>query len=140
LIHLTRRYHFAASHRLHSGHFSDAENRDLYGKCNHPFGHGHDYVLEVCVAGPLNPGTGQVINPRKLDKLVQESILKDFEHRNLNLDVPEFGDLVPTSENIVFVIRERLERNWGAAFPGAWPRLERIRLEETQRNVIELNI
>ena len=140
MIRLTRRYHFAASHRLHSAHFSEAENRDLYGKCNHPFGHGHDYVLEVGIVGRLDPVTGQVVNIGTLDQLVKDAVLKDLEHKNLNEDVPEFSKTVPTSENIVSVIRTRLERNWKAVFSGEWPRLEKIRLEETKRNVIELGI
>ena len=136
---VTRRYRFAASHRLHSSGLSETQNRDLYGKCNNPYGHGHDYILEVSVAGPLDAISGQVVNVTALDCLVQDQILRDFDHRYFNADVPEFSaDLVPTSENILRVIEDRLSVNWGKTFPGEWPRLEGIRLQETKRNRFEL--
>jgi 6-pyruvoyltetrahydropterin/6-carboxytetrahydropterin synthase len=135
---VTRRYKFAASHRLHSGQFSDSENRALYGKCNNPHGHGHDYFLEVRVSGPLHPVSGQVINMAVLDRLVAERVLHDFNHKYMNADVREFQALVPTSENILRVIEERLAAHWRSAFPGEWPRLEAIRLQETRRNIFEL--
>jgi 6-pyruvoyltetrahydropterin/6-carboxytetrahydropterin synthase len=136
---VTRRYKFAASHRLNSGRLSEQQNAELYGKCNNPYGHGHDYVLEVSVAGPLDASSGQVVNVQVLDRLVSERILRDFDHRYFNADVPEFSsDLVPTSENILRVIEDRLNANWRKAFPGDWPRLEGIRLQETKRNRFEL--
>ena len=131
---VTRRYKFAASHRLHSGHFSEEENQALYGKCNNPYGHGHDYVLDVSVTGPVDAASGQVVNIQALDRLVGEQILRDFDHTYLNADVREFGDVIPTSENIIRVMQDRLQARW----PGEWPRLERIRLRETQRNAFEL--
>jgi len=131
---LTRRYRFAASHRLDSPQFSAGKNRELYGKCNNPFGHGHDYVLEVSVVGPINARFGQVVNIGALDQLVHCRILSDFEHRYLNVDVPEFRTLVPTSENILRVIENRLLESW----PREWPRLEAIHLRETARNSFEL--
>ena len=138
-IRATRRYHFSASHRLHSGQFSERENQELYGKCNNPYGHGHDYVLEVSVAGSLDPASGQIVNIQALDRLVNEHILSDFDHKYFNADVPEFSsDLVPTSENILRVIENRLAANWSKAFPAAGPRLEAIRLQETKRNRFEL--
>jgi 6-pyruvoyltetrahydropterin/6-carboxytetrahydropterin synthase len=136
---VTRRYKFAASHRLHSSELSEPENRELYGKCNNPYGHGHDYVLEVSVAGPLDSSSGQVVNLPVLDRLVNEQILRDFDHRYFNADVREFStDLVPTSENILRVIENRLSAHWHTSFPGDWPRLEGIRLQETKRNRFEL--
>jgi 6-pyruvoyltetrahydropterin/6-carboxytetrahydropterin synthase len=138
MIGVTRRYRFSASHRLHSDQFSDAENRELYGKCNNPFGHGHDYVLEVAVIGPIDPATGQAVNLAALDRLVHESVLDDFDHSNFNQDVREFSVAVPTSENIVFAIERRLRDRWRSAFPGEWPRLGKMRLEETRRNRFEL--
>jgi len=136
---VTRRYKFAASHRLHSSELSEPENRELYGKCNNPYGHGHDYVLEVSVAGPLDSSSGQVVNVPVLDRLVNERILRDFDHRYFNADVREFStDLVPTSENILRVIENRLSAHWHTSFPGDWPRLEGIRLQETKRNRFEL--
>jgi 6-pyruvoyltetrahydropterin/6-carboxytetrahydropterin synthase len=138
VIRVTRRYRFAASHRLHSRQFSETQNRDTYGKCNNPYGHGHDYLLEVSVAGPLDTVSGQVINVQTLDHLVNESFLRDFDHRYFNADVREFSELVPTSENILRVIENRLNVNWRRTFPGEWPRLESIRLQETKRNRFEL--
>jgi 6-pyruvoyltetrahydropterin/6-carboxytetrahydropterin synthase len=136
---VTRRYKFAASHRLNSGRLSEQQNGELYGKCNNPYGHGHDYVLEVSVAGPLDAASGQVVNVQALDRLVSERILRDFDHRYFNVDVPEFSnDLVPTSENILQVIEGRLNANWRKTFPGDGPRLEGIRLHETKRNRFEL--
>ncbi len=139
MIRATRRYRFAASHRLNSSRFSERENSELYGKCNNPYGHGHDYVLEVSVTGPLNPVSGQVVNIQTLDRLVNEHVLCDFDHKYFNADVPEFSsDLVPTSENILRVIENRLAGSWRAAFPVEGPRLEGIRLQETRRNRFEL--
>jgi 6-pyruvoyltetrahydropterin/6-carboxytetrahydropterin synthase len=135
MIRVTRRYRFAASHRLHSAQFSEADNRELYGKCNHPHGHGHDYVLEVTAAGPLNAATGQVVNIPALDRLVNEHVVRDFDHKYLNADLEDFKAMVPTSENIIRVVEDRLKRHWRAAFPGDWPRLEAIRLRETRRNL-----
>ena len=133
---LTRRYGFSASHRLHNPELSEAENRILYGKCNNPFGHGHDYVLEVSVVGPVDEH-GRVADRAALDRLVEDAVLADFRHANLNRDVSEFADFVPTSENVAAVIERRLSANWRRAFSGTWPMLERIRLHETGRNVVE---
>lgn len=137
-IRVTRRYRFAASHRLHSAAFSEEENRELYGKCSNPYGHGHDYVLEVAAVGPIHPTTGQVVHVPTLDRLVSDEVLRDFDHRYLNVDIGEFQNKVPTSENIIRVIEDRLAARWRDAFPGDWPRLEGIRLRETRRNVFEL--
>jgi 6-pyruvoyltetrahydropterin/6-carboxytetrahydropterin synthase len=136
---VTRRYRFAASHRLHSDSFTEEKNRTLYGKCNNPYGHGHDYVLEVTVAGPRDPTTGLVIQVPLLDKLVSEQVLRDFDHRYFNADVREFAELVPTSENIIQVIESRLKARWKTMFPAAGPRLDKIRLQETKRNRFELS-
>lgn len=135
---VTRRYRFVASHRLHSAAFSEEENRELYGKCSNPYGHGHDYTLEVAAVGPVNDATGQVVHVPTLDRLVSEEVLRDFDHRYLNVDIGEFQSKVPTSENIIRVIEDRLAARWRDAFPGDWPRLEGIRLRETRRNVFEL--
>jgi 6-pyruvoyltetrahydropterin/6-carboxytetrahydropterin synthase len=135
---VTRRYRFAASHRLHSAALSEDENRELYGKCSNPYGHGHDYVLDVTAIGPVNPSSGQVVHVPTLDGLVNEQVLNDFDHRYLNADLGEFKTEVATSENILRVIEERLNARWRNAFPGEWPRLEGIRLRETKRNVFEL--
>ena len=115
---VTRRYRFAASHRLHSAAFSEDENRELYGKCSNPYGHGHDYVLDVTAAGPVNPASGQVVHVPTLDRLVSEQVLKDFDHRYLNADLGEFKALVPTSENIIRVIEDRLNARWARCISG----------------------
>jgi 6-pyruvoyltetrahydropterin/6-carboxytetrahydropterin synthase len=135
---VTRRYRFAASHRLHSAAFTEEQNRELYGKCNNPYGHGHDYVLDVTAAGPVDPGSGQVVHIPSLDRLVSERVLRDFDHRYINADLGEFNALVPTSENIMRVIEDRLMAHWSEVFRGEWPRLEGIRLRETKRNFFEL--
>jgi 6-pyruvoyltetrahydropterin/6-carboxytetrahydropterin synthase len=135
---LTRRYRFSASHRLHSHLLSQTENQRVYGKCNNPHGHGHDYVVEVRVKGPLDVATGRVVDLDTLDRLVSEWVLHPFEHRNLNIEVEDFRDLPPTTENLAVVIRERLKRAWPSAFGDSGPVLDRIRIEETKRNSIEL--
>ena len=95
--------------------------------------------MEVTVAGPLDSATGLVIQVPLLDKLVTEQVLQDFDHRYFNADVREFAELVPTSENIIRVIEGRLKACWKTMFPGAWPRLDKIRLQETKRNSFQLN-
>ncbi len=138
MIRLTRRYTFCASHRLHSACFSEAKNREVYGKCNNPHGHGHNYTLEVSVTGPLDEATGQVAPVDRLDRLVREQVLERLNHRNLNVEVPEFAGVVPTTENLALEIRRRLSENWGKAFNGRAPGLERIRICETPRNIFEV--
>lgn len=139
MISLTRRYRFSASHRLHSPVLSDRENAELYGKCNHPFGHGHDYLLEVTVDGEPDACTGQVVPPARLDALVEEHVLQLFNSRNINLDVPHFTDLVPTTENIVLVIAQILQDRWSDSI-GTSARLRRVYIRETGRNSFELSI
>jgi 6-pyruvoyltetrahydropterin/6-carboxytetrahydropterin synthase len=135
---LTRRYRFSASHRLNSKRLSDAENDRVYGKCNNPFGHGHDYVLYVSVRGPLDDATGRVVDLDTLDGLVARSVIEPLEHRNLNVEVEVFRDVVPTTENLAVEIRRRLEQAWPEMFAGSSTELDRIRIEETKRNYIEL--
>lgn len=138
MIRLTRRYRFSASHRLHAGQLSEAENRELYGKCNNPYGHGHDYLLAVSVRGPVEERSGRAADPSALDRLVLGEVVRPFDHRNLNEDVPEFASVVPTTENLALEIQRRLRRSWSAAFPGEWPRLDGIRIQETKRNTFEI--
>jgi 6-pyruvoyltetrahydropterin/6-carboxytetrahydropterin synthase len=139
LIRITRRYRFSASHRLHAAGLSEAANHALYGKCNNPHGHGHDYAVEVSVRGPVDPASGKAADLAALDSLVRRCVLEPFDHRDLNSEVPEFTDVVPTTENLAVEIRRRLVRDWPDAFPGAWPKLERIRIDETKRNRFELH-
>ena len=128
--HLTRRYWFSASHRLHSDEMSEEENRRTYGKCNNPHGHGHNYALEVTVSGPVEPQTGMVCNLVYLDDFVRREILGRFGHENLNT-VAEFKGRVPTTENLCTQIFEILQRGFTLAH------LEKVRLEETMLNSFE---
>ena len=139
MIRLTRRYRFSASHRLHAPGLSDEENRELYGKCNNPFGHGHNYELEVSVCGPLEARSGRAVDPRLLDELVRREVLEPFEHRNLNEESEAFRSVVPTSENLGREVVRRLKRNWRSVFPEEWPRLERVCIAETSRNIFEVS-
>jgi 6-pyruvoyltetrahydropterin/6-carboxytetrahydropterin synthase len=135
---ITRQYRFAASHRLHSGALTEEENQSLYGKCNNPYGHGHNYIVDVSVRGPLEERTGRVLDVRLLDQLVDRQVLTPFDHRNLNAEVEQFERVVPTSENLAREICRRLKQNWHTAFPGEWPKLEKIRIAETPRNIFEI--
>src|ERR1700677_5415990 len=107
--HLTRRYMFSASHRLHSDEMSEEQNRATYGKCNNPYGHGHNYTLEVTVSGPVDEQTGMVCNLVDLDGFVGSEILDRFDHENLNMR-PEFATEVPTTENLCIAIYEIMQR------------------------------
>jgi 6-pyruvoyltetrahydropterin/6-carboxytetrahydropterin synthase len=138
MFRVTRRYGFAASHRLDSPQLTAEENRRLYGKCNNPYGHGHNYVVEVSARGPADPRTGLAVDIEALDALVRRQVLAPFDHRNLNEDVNSFQGLPPTSENLLVEICRRLERNWSESFPGEWPRLEKVRISETPRNIFEM--
>jgi 6-pyruvoyltetrahydropterin/6-carboxytetrahydropterin synthase len=136
---VTRRYYFSASHRLHLRDLSEAENEQLYGKCNNPYGHGHDYVLDVTAQGTVDPVTGQVVTRHELDRLVREQILNVFEHRNINLDVQQFENSVPTTENIALVIADLLREQW-SAYVSSPACLSRIHIQETDRNGFEVLI
>lgn len=128
MVYLTKVYEFSASHRLHSQLLSDEENRETFGKCNNPHGHGHNYVLEVMIKGEVHPKTGMVANPGSLDEIVQEQVHARFDHKHLNLDTSEFEFLNPSSENFVKVIWDLLEQ------PLKPITLYRLRLKETPRN------
>ena len=129
-LELTRRYMFAASHRLHSAQLDEATNQRVYGKCHNPYGHGHNYVVEVTVSGTPDPATGMIAHLAELDRFVEDKVIEPFDHKYLNEDVEAFRDRVPTTENLCVEIFDRLK-----TFPGA--RLARIRLEETGRNSFE---
>ena len=137
MFRVTRRYEFAASHRLHSDQLSADQNRRLYGKCNNPYGHGHNYVVEVSVRGPLD-ATGRAVDIAVLDGLVKRQVVQAFDHRNLNAEVAAFAQVVATSENLGVEICRRLKRNWKEVFPGEWPKLDKIRIGETPRNIFEV--
>ena len=138
MIRLTRRYKFSASHRLDAPPLSAEANRALYGKCNNPFGHGHNYELEVRVRGPIDARTGLVVDLSKLDDLVGRLVIARFDHRYLNDEVPEFSRAVPTSENLAVEIGRRLGESWSETFPQGSPALDRVRLRETDRNIFDL--
>ena len=128
--HLTRRYPFSASHRLNSEQMSADENRATYGKCNNPYGHGHNYTLEVTVSGPVDERTGMVCNLSDLDGVVEREVLSRYHLENLNT-VQEFAKTVPTTENLCVAIFEILQRGFAHAH------LEGVRLEETMMNSFE---
>lgn len=128
----TRVYEFAASHRLHSEHLSDAENAELFGKCNYANGHGHNYILEITVEGPIDSRSGRVIHPDTLDEIVNREVVERYDHRHFNYDIPEFKDLVPSTELVTKVIWERLV---GEIPPPA--RLAGVLIRETARNIFE---
>ena len=129
-IELGRRYRFAASHRLHSEKLSAEENFRVYGKCNNPYGHGHNYVLEISVSGPVDPATGMIANLTDLDGFVEREVIEAFDHHSLNEEVAAFREKVPTTENVCIEIYGRLKH-----FPNA--KLERVRIEETANNSFE---
>ncbi len=125
-----RRYTISASHRLHSEALSAEENRAIYGKCNNPHGHGHNYVIEVLVGGDVDKETGMVINLVAMDDVVRAQVLERFDHCNLNLD-PLFVNRVPTTENLCRVIFGLLKDTLPVG------KLERVRVEETENNFFE---
>jgi 6-pyruvoyltetrahydropterin/6-carboxytetrahydropterin synthase len=127
---LGRRFRFAASHRLHSAKLSEHENQRVYGKCNNPYGHGHNYTVDVLWSGPLDPATGMIANLADLDAFIERQVLEPFDHKSLNEDVQAFRHLVPTTENLCIEIFERLK-------PFPYARLERVRVEETSNNSFE---
>jgi 6-pyruvoyltetrahydropterin/6-carboxytetrahydropterin synthase len=131
-VRLTRRYRFAASHRLNTEALSPGENSRLYGKCNNPYGHGHDYVLDVTVEGNVHLD-GQVVERQALDALVTDQVLARLDHRNLNCDVPELAERVPTTENLASAIEDMLKRSW--KLPA---RMAKVRISETAKNTFEL--
>lgn len=137
MVFLTRRYRFSAGHRLHNDALSAEENRRIYGKCNNPNGHGHNYLLEVTVGGSVDSATGFIFDLPSLDGIVTERVLDKLDHKNLNLDVDNFREQVPTTENlcreIYNLLREPLE-NAGAE---RGLKLDRVRLEETSQNSFE---
>ena len=132
MLTVTRAYDFSASHRLHAPALGDAENAAIFGKCNRENGHGHNYEVEITVAGDVDASTGRVTDPEAMDKIVEEVILLPFDHRHLNMDVPEFADVNPTSENLTRVIWDRLNARWDGD-----GKLYRVVVRETARNYFE---
>lgn len=125
-----RRETFNAAHRLHNPSLSDSENKELFGLCNSPNYHGHNYALEVWVEGEIDPISGYIIDLKILSDIIHQEVLDPFDHRNLNLDCEEFKNLNPTAENIAYVIWNKLRKRIEAKY-----QLE-IRLWETDRNSV----
>jgi 6-pyruvoyltetrahydropterin/6-carboxytetrahydropterin synthase len=128
---VTRRVHFNAAHRLWNPRFSDAENERVFGVCNNPNFHGHNYNMDVSVEGEIDVATGYVFDINRLKRVVEECVVRHLDHKNLNVDVPWFTNLNPTAENIAVVC-------WGILVPAVQPAtLVRIRLWETERNYVD---
>jgi 6-pyruvoyltetrahydropterin/6-carboxytetrahydropterin synthase len=123
--------HFSAGHRLHNPAFSDDRNRETYGLCNNPSGHGHNYELEVTVEGEVDAETGYVLDLKQLKGLLGAHVLEDLDHANLNVDVEWLEGVIPTTENLAVAIWGRLEGRLGE------PKLVSVRLWETERNSVE---
>lgn len=130
-ISVFRKEHFNAAHRLHNPDWSAEKNKEIFGLCNNANYHGHNYELIIQITGTINPETGYVIDMKDLSVLTQEEVVKKFDHKNLNLDVPEFENLNPSAENIAVVIYHKLRVKIAAELD------LKIRLYETERNFVE---
>ena len=139
MVRVTKRYFFSASHRLHTTQLSDEENTRVFGKCNHRWGHGHNYALDICVEGPVDTRTGMIVTRKALDTLVEKAVTSRLDHANLNSDVPELSALVPTTENLSLLIRGWLRKSWAGAFGDQPVQLAKVRVEETDRNSFEVS-
>jgi 6-pyruvoyltetrahydropterin/6-carboxytetrahydropterin synthase len=138
IAHFTRRYRISASHRLNAPRLTDQQNRDTYGKCNNPFGHGHNYFVEITVAGPINPETGFVVDMPKLDALAQRELLDRFDGMHLNADGVFASDFVPSTENLSVEV-ERVFRSAVLLLDSTGKlRLHSVRIEETGNNSFDL--
>jgi 6-pyruvoyltetrahydropterin/6-carboxytetrahydropterin synthase len=128
---ITRRLHFSAAHRVHNPALSDEENRRVFGKCNNPNWHGHNYILDVSVRGPLDPRTGYVVDLTRVRDIAQQAVIEKVDHRNLNLEVDFLRDVIPTTENVVVAF-------WKVLEPALRPvQLTRLVLWETVNNYVE---
>jgi 6-pyruvoyltetrahydropterin/6-carboxytetrahydropterin synthase len=136
LIYVTRKTHFNAAHRLHNPDKTEQWNEEVYGKCNHANWHGHNYVLEVTVAGEPDPETGYVVDLGTLKKVIEDRVVSKCDHKNLNLDVDFLKDIIPTSENLVRAFFQEL-KNDVEKISSNGSKLHSVRLYETERNVAE---
>ncbi len=136
---LTKRYRFASSHRLASGSLSEEQNREVFGKCANPFGHGHNYVLEVSVRGTPDSDSGLTLGRDTMDEWVTTSVVERLDYTDMGAEVPEFATLVPTAENILRVIAKWLHEGWTRRFPEQPSPLAGLLLEETPRNSFRLD-
>ena len=133
-VEITRREEFSASHRLHNPELGDDENRRLYGICNNPNGHGHNYAVEVTVRGPVPAGTGMVFDLNRLMGIVREELIEPVDHKHLNFDVPFLAGVIPTAENVAVAFWARLAPRLGG-FEGC--RLHRVRIFESRNNFVD---
>lgn len=131
-VRVTRRMHFSAAHRLHRNEWSEEQNRDVFGDCSNPNWHGHNYEIDITVEGPVDPETGFVMDLKVLRDLVEERVVRDVDHKNLNLEVTWLEGIIPSTENFVVAIWDRLRGHLpdGVA-------LARLVLYETPRNYVE---
>lgn len=136
MVLVTRKTHFNAAHRLHNPSKSDEWNRKTFGKCNHPNWHGHNYVMEVTVAGEPNTETGFIIDLSDLKKIIEEKIVEPCDHKNLNLDVPFLEGILPSSENLVKAFYKELKEEVEEASSEGGV-LYSVKLYETERNIAE---
>ncbi|MCZ6512843.1 MAG: 6-carboxytetrahydropterin synthase [Nitrospinae bacterium] len=130
MIYITRKLEFCASHRLFNPEYSDEKNAEIFGLCNNPNGHGHNYVMEVTISGEVHPETGMVLDLKALKELVHEEIILKVDHKNLNVDVPFLKDIIPTAENLAIHFWEVLESKLEGG------RLHEIKLYESERNFV----
>lgn len=131
MVYVTRRETFAASHRLYNPAFSNEKNEEVFDKCSNPNGHGHNYELEVTVAGGVDPDTGYVIDLKELKKIIRDAVISQVDHKHLNHDVPFLKGVIPTAENIAIQI-------WNVLRPRiSGGTLHSVRLRETENNVVE---
>lgn len=128
---IIRKAHFNAAHRLHNPLWSEEKNREIFGKCNNPNFHGHNYVLEVKIIGEIDPKTGYVMDIKELKEIIKDEVTDKYDHKNLNLDVTDFANLNPTAENISAVIYRNIKNRLNENFE------LKIRLYETERNIVE---
>ena len=131
MIYVTRREHFSSAHRLCNPAWSDERNEQVFGKCNNPAGHGHNYYVEVTVAGEVDPDTGYVVDLKQLKQIIIERVIAKVDHRNLNTDVDFLRGVIPTAENIAIGIWRQLDGHLPAG------RLHQVRLYETEKNFVD---
>lgn len=133
MIYITRKFHFSASHKVSNPLWSEEENMKVYGKCANPGGHGHNYILEVTVAGEVDPKTGFVMDLKELNDLLEKDLMPRVDHRNLNTDVDFMNGVNPTTENLAVKIWNEIEGN----ITNGTRRLYSIKLFETEKNFVE---
>lgn len=133
MIRITRKLEFSAAHFYHNPNFSAEENRRVFGKCNNPHGHGHNYVLEVTIAGEPDPTTGMVLDLKELKDILQTEVMERMDHRHLNYEIPELAGQIPTCENIAAVIWKLLEPKIKSG------KLDRVRLYESPELFVDVS-